>query len=462
MTTAIELGPRAAAHLLSRVGYGPRPGDVPAVLRQGLERWAEEQLSPRPDPELDARLQRLTTLSTSLSQAEAQGDADPRFFARVYADLAASKVIRAVHARNQLQEVLTDFWFNHFNVYFFDGFLRGATHAYEREAIRPHALGRFRDLLGAVAAHPAMLYYLDNYLSTVPRQQGNRTVGGLNENYGRELLELHTAGVDAGYSQQDVVDAARCFTGWGIDLRGSGAFVFRAELHDRGAKSVFGLSLPAGGGQEDGTRLLDHLASHPATARHVCSRLAQRLVSDTPPASLVERCTAAFLDSDGDIPTVLRALLGSPEFWAEAFGPGKPRTALEYLAAALRAVDAEVATARASVDAVEAMGQRLFACAPPNGYTNDGRVWLSPSVQLARMNYGLALAAGGVAGVTVDLGGLGSDAASASATFAREILGGRVAAATLQAARGVSAGGRPGAAARAVGLLLASPDFQVR
>jgi uncharacterized protein (DUF1800 family) len=462
MSAAIDLGPRAAVHLLARLGYGPRPGEVSAVLQQGLEKWAEQQLAPSPDPELEARLQRLPTLSLSLSQALAQGNADPRFYGRLYADLAASKLIRAVHGRNQLQELLTDFWFNHFNVFVFDGFLRAATHAYEREAIRPHALGRFRDLLGATAEHPAMLYYLDNYLSTVPRRQGTRLVGGLNENYGRELLELHTLGVDAGYSQLDVIDAARCFTGWGLDLRGGGAFVFRAELHDREAKSVFGLTLPAGGGKQDGDRLLDHLARHPATARHVSYRLAQRLLSDTPPAALVERCAQAFLDSDGEIAAVVRALLGSAEFWAEAFGPGKPRTALEYLAGALRAVEAEIGSARAAVDAVEAMGMPLYACAPPIGYSNAGGAWLNPSLQLARMNFGLAAAAGDVAGVAVDLSGLGSDAPSAAATFSRDILGGRVAGSTLQAAGQVTSGGRPSAAARAVGLLLASPDFQVR
>ncbi len=208
--------------------------------------------------------------------------------------------------------------------------------------------------------------------------------------------------------------------------------------------------------------MLDHLARHPATARHVSYRLAQRFVSDTPPAALVERCAQAFLDSDGEIAAVVRALLGSADFWAEAFGPGQPRTALEYLAGALRAVDAEVGAARAAVDAVEAMGMPLYACAPPTGYTNVGAAWLNPSLQLARMNFGLAAGAGDVAGVAVDLSGLGSDVPSAVATFARDILGGRVAGSTLQAAGQVSSGGRPGAVARAVGLLLASPDFQVR
>jgi len=242
-------------------------------LSQGLERYASEQLEPGPDPELDARLAPLTTLGWSLQQVLAADDADRRSTARVLGELASAKMVRIAHARNQLGEVLTDFWFNHFNVNVRDGFLRFSTPSYERDAIRPHALGRFRDLLGATAQHPAMLYYLDNYLSTAEVTVGGRRRGGLNENYGRELLELHTLGNDAGYNQQDVVDAARCFTGWGIENpRRSGAFVFRAPLHDSGAKNVYGLSLPAGGGKDDGDRLLDHLASRPATARRVAWR----------------------------------------------------------------------------------------------------------------------------------------------------------------------------------------------
>jgi uncharacterized protein (DUF1800 family) len=366
------------------------------------------------------------------------------------------------HAKNQLQEVLTDFWFNHFNVNAREGFLRSSSQAYERDAIRPHALGRFRDLLGATAQHPAMLYYLDTYLSTVAITTGGRTRGGINENYGRELLELHTLGNDAGYNQQDVVDSARCFTGWGIEnLHRSGAFVFRPQAHDRGAKTIYGLNLPAGGGKEDGDRLLDHLASRPATARRIASRLVQRFVADDPPSALVDRCASTFLSSDGDIAEVMKTILGSSEFWAEAFGPGKPKTPLELVGSAVRAVDADVSNGRGLSDALEAMGMPAYAAVPPTGYTNRGVDWVNPSSQLAKINFGLDLATGSVPGVSV--AGFGGDNPRAVAEgFAADILGGRVMAATVDTASRVGAGSRPSVSERAVALMLASPDFQVR
>src|SRR6266481_5478921 len=329
-----DIGIRAAVHLLNRLGFGPRPGEARAILSGGLDRWVREQLEPGADAELETRLSRLSTLAYSLPQTVAlYGAEDQRGLGQVIDEFNTAKVIRAVHGRNPLQEVLVDFWFNHFNVYTADGFARPATPSYERDAIRPHVLGRFRDLLGATARHPAMVYYLDNYLNTVARSVGGgRIVGGINENYGRELMELHTVGVDAGYTQADVVDAARCFTGWGIDsLRVGGNFVFRPGSHDQGAKSVFGLTLAAGGARDDGDRLLDHLARHPATARHVSRRLAERLVADAPPDGLVERAAQTFLATQGDIAEVVKTIVGSPEFWVEAFAPTKSKTPVELV-----------------------------------------------------------------------------------------------------------------------------------
>ena len=209
MAVPQTLGPRVAQHLLNRAGYGPRPGQIAAVLDQGLTEWIEEQLAPGADPELDTRLRGFTTLGYSTSQVLSLYNADNRTIGVILDEFASAKVVRAAHARNQLQEVLVDFWFNHFNVFVQDGFDRYSISSYERDAVRPNVLGRFRDLLGAVTLHPAMLYYLDNYLNTVPRTQGGRPVGGINENHGRELLELHTVGVDAGYTQGDVIDASR-------------------------------------------------------------------------------------------------------------------------------------------------------------------------------------------------------------------------------------------------------------
>jgi uncharacterized protein (DUF1800 family) len=466
----VNIGQRAVAHLLRRIGYGPRPGDIRQVLDQGIERYVEEQIDAPPDPDLDARLRRLTTLGYSIAQVVAQYNANNASIGPILDEFYLAKLIRAVHGRNQLQEVLTDFWFNHFNVFIGDGFDRYATPAYERDAIRPHVLGRFRDLLGATAAHPAMLFYLDNYLSTVSRidPRTGRLLQGLNENYGRELMELHTVGVDAGYTQEHVFDAARCFTGWTIDQR-LGTFVYRSQNHDTGAKSVFGLSVPAGGQREDGEKLLDHLADHPSTARFVSRKLLQRFVADDPPARLLDRTAATFESTGGDIAAVMRTIVGSAEFWAEAFGQGKPRTPIEYVVGALRAVDAQVNAGRALTATLGAMGMPLFGCLPPTGYSNRGDDWLNPSSHLGRMNFALDLATNAVAGVTVDLralpGRLGADpgnARSMADALSRELFGGGLSGQTRDAAARASTTGSVPVASRVLGLVLAGPEMQAR
>lgn len=467
-----DIGIRAAVHLLNRLGFGPRPGEARAVLTGGLDQWILGQLKPGADPDLDARLARLPTLGYTLPQAVAlYGADDQRGLGQLIDDFTTAKVIRAVHGRNQLVEVLVDFWFNHFNVYINDGFARPTTPSYERDAIRPYVLGRFRDLLGATAQHPAMLFYLDNYLNTVARSAGGgRIVGGINENYGRELMELHTIGVDAGYKQADVVDAARCFTGWGIDnQRVGGAFVYRAANHDTGAKSVFGLTLPAGGGKEDGDRLLDYLARHPTAARFISRKLAERLVADDPPDSLVDRAAETFLSTDGNLAEVVKAIVGSPEFWTDAFAPVKPKTPFEFVISALRAADAEVTNARGVLAALAAMGQPLYSCIPPTGYSNRGSDWRNPSSQLARMNFGLDLAAGAVAGAAVDAraavreaGGNAEEAKSAAASLSADLFGRGLTAETTDALSRVAPAGRPSVAARVLGLALASPEMQAR
>ena len=337
-SNAIDIGPRAALHTLNRLGYGPRPADVRRVLARGLEKYVDEQLHPGPDAELDIRLRPLTTLGYPVSQVLSIYNADNRAIAPLIDEFQSAKLIRSVHSQNQLQEALVDFWFNHFNVYIQDGFVRYSIMAYEREAIRPFVLGRFRDMLGAVAAHPAMLYYLDNYTNRADVTQNGRLIPGINENYGRELLELHTVGVDAGYSQNDVREAARVFTGWGIDNVGNaGNFTFRAPQHDRGAKSVFGFEVAAGGGKEEGDRLLDYLSTHPATAKFISWRLAQRFVADDPPARIVNRMASTFLSTGGDLREVVRTMVSTAEFWAEAFGGGKVKTPFEYVASSIRA-----------------------------------------------------------------------------------------------------------------------------
>jgi hypothetical protein len=466
----VDIGPRVAVHLLNRAGFGPRPGQAAELLRRGLDEYVEEQLDPGPDPELETRLRPLAALGWSLDQALGLFRAQDRGFSRFTDDFVAAKVLRAVYGRNQLQEVLTDFWFNHFNVFLGDGLDRVFTPFYEKDAIRPHVLGRFRDLLGATAAHPAMLFFLDNYLSTAPRTDARtgREVGGLNENYGREVMELHTVGVDAGYEHIDVEFAAMCFTGWTIDLR-AGVFVYRDQNHDKRVKSVFGLNLPAGGGRDDGEKLLDHLARHPSTARFISRRLLQRFVADEPAAGLVERIARVFERTDGDLYEVTKAILRSPEFWAEAFGAGKPRKPFEYVAGALRATDAQVANVRPVLAALTTMGEPPYLCLPPNGYSNRGADWINPSTHLTRMNFALDLATGALPGVAVDAGGLvrraggdPEDPASAGRALSRDLFGNGLSRATLEAAGRVGRAGTPSVAARVAGLVLAGPEMQVR
>jgi uncharacterized protein (DUF1800 family) len=469
-TSALDVGPRVALHILNRLGYGPRPGDIQRVLDRGVERYVEDQFEPGPDPELDTRLRGFGSLGYSISQILTLYNADNNAIRPIQNDLFAAKIVRAAHSANQLREVLVDFWFNHFNVYYPDGFAQFSTMAYERDAIRPHVLGRFRDLLGAVAAHPAMLFYLDNYLSRASRTVNGRLVQGLNENYGRELLELHTVSVDAGYTQEHVFDAARCFTGWGIDsVRNGGNFVYNSQFHDTGSKSVFGLDLPAGGQKDDGDRLLDYLASHPSTAEFISRKLAQRFVSDDPSPRLVSRMAARFRASDGDIKEVLRTMVSSTDFWAEAFGQGKPKTPFEFVISALRAANANVVQTGAITTALNAMGMPSYLCVPPTGYSNRGVDWLNPSSQLNRMNFALDLAAGAVGGAQVDArrvvrdaGGNPEETRSSVAAISNAIFARSLSQQTVDAAGRISAGGPVSVAARVLGSLLGGPEMQVR
>ncbi len=532
----------AVAHLLDRFAYGARPGEVERVAATGLDHWMELQLAPAGPPEraLDRRLARLDALDMSAAEMARRFPGPPRVvreaveagvverpvdgeamaeeeraatraavvrWARgrgyrpqreLIGQLTAQKLYRAVYAERQLAEVLADFWFNHFNVSLTDRRARAYVLAYERDAIRPHVLGRFRDLLGATARHPAMLVYLDNAQSSAaqgaattadraverlpaarrrPREPerapvvrigpgglvrelpeappaapggeagegmnggaAGAVVGetaeedaarrrrprGLNENYARELLELHTLGVDGGYSQQDVVEVARAFTGWtlvppgadrrlaqqrlarleragGLGFATDGEFLFRADLHDAGAKTILGRRFPAGGGVEEGEEVLDLLARHPATARHVARKLAVRFVADDPPAALVERLAGVFQATGGDLRQVVRAVAESPEFWRREARAAKVKSPFELAVSALRALGAQVSDPRGVLAWTARMGQRLYAYAAPTGYPDRAGAWVNTGSLLERMNFGLALAAGEVPGVRFDL-----------------------------------------------------------
>ncbi len=433
-------------HALNRLGYGPRPGDVERVRGIGLATYIGRQLSPRTieDPAMEPALAGYPVLGSSPAQLVreypqptpqarqrmAQGEMSRQEMMEMYpperrpavitTQMQAARITRAVLSERQLEEVMVDFWFNHFNVYAQKGAVRWLLPAYEREAIRPHALARFRDLVLATARHPAMLFYLDNWLSTradlvVPGGPNAGRRMGLNENYARELMELHTLGVDGGYTQQDVIEVARCFTGWTIDRpQQGGGFLFRPQAHDRGPKRVLGQVIPAGGGQQDGERVIDILVRHPSTARFIATKLARRFVSDEPPAALVDRVAATFLRTDGDIRAVLVAIFTAPEFWSPEAYRAKIKTPLEVVASAVRTLDGRLAPAGAGPDAlagggvalareVARLGAPLYEAQPPTGYPDRAESWVNTGALLARMNFALGLAHNRFRGARVDL-----------------------------------------------------------
>jgi uncharacterized protein (DUF1800 family) len=412
-----------ALHVLNRLAFGPAPGDVERVMAMGVDRYIDEQLHPERLPEPAALQQRLAALdSPQRSQAElitqfrqagtAAKGGDPAerraLLQRWALEAGEARLWRAVESPRQLEEVLVDFWFNHFNVFAGKGLDRALAESYEREAIRPHVLGRFRDLLGATAHHPAMLFYLDNWLSSA---------GALNENYARELMELHTLGVDGGYTQRDVTELARVFTGWTLRPRradGDGsAFFFDARRHDDGAKQWLNRTVGTSG-QAEGEQALDLLAAHPATARHIAFELAQAFVADQPPPAVVQRLAQRFADTDGDIRAVLATLFASAEFRDPALRQAKFKTPYRYVVSAMRAgawPDDQVAPLLA---ALRGLGMPLHGCPTPDGYANTEQAWLSPDALARRVNFATALTA--AAPVTADalLATLGSGVSAAT------------------------------------------------
>jgi uncharacterized protein (DUF1800 family) len=328
----------------------------------------------------------------------------------VTADLVEGKILRAVYSEHQLQELLVDFWFNHFNVYMDKGADRYLLASYERDAIRPHVFGKFYEMLLATAKSPAMLFYLDNWQSVGPEPPNgrptakNRPKRGLNENYGRELLELHTLGVDGGYTQKDVIEVARCFTGWTIaGPRKGGDFEYNDKVHDKGKKVVLGEMIPAGGGMSDGMRVISILAHRPATAHFISLRLAQRFVADNPPPSLVNRMADTFMKTDGDLREVMETMLYSGEFWSPGSYRAKVKTPFEMVVSAVRTTGAEVTSAFLLSNQIQRLGEPLYKKVEPNGYPIANADWVSSASLLDRMNFALALAHNRVAGVKVDL-----------------------------------------------------------
>src|SRR5215472_7115178 len=329
-------------------------------------------------------------------------------------DLLQSKLLRAIYSNRQLAEELDDFWFNHFNVFYEKGADRFLIPAYERDVIRPNVLGKFRDLLEATAKSPAMLFYLDNFQSVradIDTENKNRKVKrGLNENYARELMELHTLGVNGGYTQHDVTEVARCFTGWTIlEPRKGGGFFYNDKLHDKGEKVLLGNVIPAGGGMEDGEKVLDILAAHPSTAHFISRELAQRFIADDPPESVVNMMAQTFLATGGDIREVMKTMLNSKEFWSQGAYRAKIKTPFEMAVSCVRALDGDATDAWALSNQVGSLGEPLYRKQEPTGYSNLNSEWVSSAALLNRMNFALQLAKNGVAGVKVDAARFGNN-----------------------------------------------------
>ena len=382
-------------------------------------------------------------------------------------DLVASKLLRAVYSNRQLAEELDDFWFNHFNVFYEKGADRFLIPAYERESIRPYVLGKFRDLLEATAKSPAMLFYLDNFASVGADAAVNaraKKKRGLNENYGRELMELHTLGVDGGYTQKDVTEVARCFTGWTIRApREGGGFFYNDKLHDKGEKVVLGVTIPAGGGLEDGERVLDILARNPSTAHFISKELAQRFVADDPPPALVNRMAATFLKTDGNIREVMRTMLASKEFWSQGAYRAKVKTPFEMVASAVRALNAEVDDAFALANQVAQLGEPLYRKQEPTGYSNLNAEWVNSAALLGRLNFAFRLAQNHIPGVKVDVSRL----SGGPVEVARQLLSTETSAptrATIEKAlkEEQAKGSKQPVPSLLAGLVLGSPEFQRR
>jgi uncharacterized protein (DUF1800 family) len=483
---AQSVSDRQAVHVLNRLAFGPTLEDIGHVKTIGVERYIAEQLAPEAIPEsfeLRWRLGALDTLRYTAVQLRQifgplpsiRGFKLPSEFAKarrerarsIVREAAQARILGAILSRRQLQEVMVDFWFNHFNIFAgkeLDDLWIGD---YEQRAIRPFVLGRFRDLLFAVTKHPAMLVYLDNTLSTAPGSPGGRNSrAGLNENFAREVMELHTLGADGGYTEDDVLTLARILTGWRVNRSDARDFpdqaaVFEGARHDFSPKVFLGHPLRSSG-RAEGEEALDMLAKSPATARHIGFELAQYFVVDEPPAALVERLADRFLASDGNIREVLRVLFASGEFW-ESYG-GKYKTPYHFVVSAVRAAGVMVNNPRPLLTAMNQLGMPLFGCLTPDGYKNTEAAWLSPDATTRRIDFATALARGGLplASLPTDpaRGGLSDSLLplrtnSVDAAHLQQVFGSTVSQSTREATAEAPLGLR-------AALILGSPDFMRR
>jgi uncharacterized protein (DUF1800 family) len=520
----------SAIHVLNRLAFGAAPGLVDRIAGEGVLRWIDRQLAvpTTEDPGLRGVLAQFDLLRTpeselvrSYFEAQRERRADRRAAPSDSAMNAMSPdererrmppearelrglimqapqlvMVRAVSSEHQLAEVMADFWSNHFNIFIGKNVTRVYLPSYIEETIRPRVFGRFEDLLIAVAKSPAMMVYLDNAQSIMPgarppepgRFAGRRRAllglrggrrldsarlaleerrpSGLNENYARELMELHTLGVDGGYTQHDVTEVARVLTGWSVarPIQGYG-FVFNGWAHDRGTKTVLGVEFPAGRGQEEGLLLLGMLAEHPSTAHYIGAKLCARFVSDSPPDGCVDNAVAAWKRSGGELREVLRAIFRSPDFWAPANRSAKVKSPLEFVVSAVRVLGGTPDQTPRLAGAVGRLGQPLYQHVAPNGYPEHEEDWVNSGALLNRMNFAMQLAANRVPGVTVDLDRVlpaTSDHSVLIEAVDRLVLGGRMTPRTRSViAQQIAEITDPvQARAFALGLAIGGPEFQ--
>jgi uncharacterized protein (DUF1800 family) len=528
---------RTIVHVLNRLGFGAAPGDIERVRALGLQAYIDQQLNPQriADDGLAARLAPLTTLNMSTREMASdffapaqmarraaqrkQAQQDPsmtpgtpangssaraqmtpeqmeavRMERQTMTDLTQAKILRAAYSERQLEEVMVDFWFNHFNVFSGKGPVRIYLNEYERDAIRPHVLGKFHDLLKATAESPAMLFYLDNWQSAAPEgaptldsrtdrpldtrnpgrvtrrrpgatfgparppnAQGQQNRRGLNENYARELMELHTLGVDGGYTQKDVQEVARAFTGWTIVTpRLGGSFRFEPRMHDAGEKHVLGTTIKAGGAKSDGDAVLALLAAHPSTARFIATKLARRFVADDPPKPLVDRAARRFLETKGDIREVVRTIVTSAEFFAADAYRAKVKSPFEFVVSAVRATGIDVPNAMPLVQAVRTLGMPLYGCQPPTGYSDKAEAWVNSGALLNRMNFAVTLTSGNPRG---DGGRLNARRAAQAPAISSDTLVASSLAGELSESTAATVA-KATTAPQALALVLGSPEFQ--
>jgi uncharacterized protein (DUF1800 family) len=523
-------------HVLNRLGFGARPGDIERVKSIGLESYINQQLNPEKitDTVAENKVKGLGVLDMSTAELYAkypqpgqllrrlqqegmlekdsvpnpqgnppnpQDEKNRKFLEdyyiknglqrpqRIMAELQASRILRAVYSERQLQEVMVDFWTNHFNVFANKGADRWLLPAYDRDTIRPNAMGKFSDLLAATAQSPAMLFYLDNFQSVSPDANRGRAMlrqnlqaqqprRGLNENYARELMELHTLGVDGGYTQKDVQEVARCFTGWTIfqprgggvaanamtgqyARRTAGTFFFNARTHDDGEKTVLGHKIAAGGGFKDGLTVLDILAHHPSTAKFIATKLVRHFVSDTPPPALVDRVAAAFKKSDGDIRETLKAIFFSSEFNSPEAYRAKIKRPFELVVSAIRTLGADTNGGPGTHQWIARMGEPLYGFQTPNGYSDAAESWVNTGGLLERMNFGLALAGNRIQGTRVDLAKLNAqEKAKLIDESLKLIVAGDISDATRETLMKQIGETNADTPSKVVGLILGTPEFQ--